>query len=88
MLKFLRALLFFESANGSIIFASTTLITQQLKIEDPSPILLAILVISAIGAGLVPFLHRKLGVKKGMMLVVFFNVLGSLIVILFVHSEV
>ncbi|GMH73550.1 hypothetical protein TL16_g06224 [Triparma laevis f. inornata] len=87
VLKFLRALLFFESANGSIIFASTTLITQQLKIEDPSPILLAILVISAIGAGLVPFLHRKLGVKKGMMLVVFFNVLGSLIVILFVHSE-
>ncbi|GMH82389.1 hypothetical protein TrVE_jg6675 [Triparma verrucosa] len=87
VLKFLRALLFFESANGSIIFASTTLITQQLKIEDPSPILLSIIVISAFGAGLVPLLHRNLGVKKGMMLVVGFNVVASLIVILFVHSE-
>ena len=60
---------------------------ESLKIEDPSPILLSIIVISAIGAGLVPLLHRNLGVKKGMMLVVGFNVVASLIVILFVHSE-
>ena len=37
VLKFLRALLFFESANGSIIFASTTLITQQLKVRRENP---------------------------------------------------
>lgn len=76
VLKFLRALLFFESANGSIIFASTTLITQQLQIADPSPILIAILVVTVLGAALVPFVHRRFGVKTGMCIAVGMNVLG------------
>ena len=86
VLSYLRALLFFEAANGSIIFASTTLITQQLKIADPSPILIVIIVITVFGAGLCPLVNEKVGVKKGLILIISLNCLATLIVILFVNS--
>eukprot|EP00520_Triparma_pacifica_P003575 CAMPEP_0118650152 /NCGR_PEP_ID=MMETSP0785-20121206/10093_1 /TAXON_ID=91992 /ORGANISM="Bolidomonas pacifica, Strain CCMP 1866" /LENGTH=512 /DNA_ID=CAMNT_0006542505 /DNA_START=101 /DNA_END=1636 /DNA_ORIENTATION=+ len=86
VLSYLRALLFFESANGSIIFASTTLITQQLKISDPSPILIVIIVITVFGAGLTPLMERKLGVKLGLIFIIGLNCLATLTSILFVNS--
>ena len=84
--RFLLALVFVESGNSNLISASTTVITQQLKIEDPAMVLLFILVVMIPGAALAPLLQRLLGLKRATMVAVAANMLGTLSVVLFVNT--
>ena len=86
VVKYLLALLFFESANSNLINASTTLITQQLKIDDPSFILLYILIVTIPGAAVGPYLKNRVGIKNSLLAVIAFLVIGSLTVIFYVHT--
>ena len=86
VVKYLLALLFFESANSNLINASTTLITQQLKIDDPSFILLYILIVTIPGAAVGPYLKNRVGIKNSLLAVIACLVIGSLTVIFYVHT--
>jgi MFS-type transporter involved in bile tolerance (Atg22 family) len=86
VIKFLTALLFFESANSNIINASTTFITQQLKIEDPSMMLLYILVVTIPGAAIGPHLKEKFGIKQALMFCITLNLIATLSHITIINS--
>lgn len=82
VVSYLTAVLFFEAGNGSIISAATTFITQQLKISDPSHVLIFIVIITVVGASLVPTMNKYLGVKGALMLAITLSCMGTLTVVL------
>jgi MFS-type transporter involved in bile tolerance (Atg22 family) len=86
VVKYLTAFVFFEAGNSNLINASTTLITQQLKISDPSGILGFILIVTIPGAAMAPKMKQWLGIKRAVMSVIGINVLGTLSIIFFVNA--
>ncbi len=84
--KFLLAVCFFESANANIVNASITLITQTLKIENPSRVLILIMILCIVGSILSKWFIKRFGMKGAMLLVLTINMMGALLIVVYVHT--
>ncbi|GMH60549.1 hypothetical protein TrLO_g7874 [Triparma laevis f. longispina] len=84
--KMLIAAMFFESGNANIVNASIVLITNVLEVENPTMILLLIMVVTVPGAAMAPTAQKLLGLKFSMILVLSINILASLLIIFWINS--
>jgi MFS-type transporter involved in bile tolerance (Atg22 family) len=82
----LVAIMFFESANSNVVTTSTTYITQQLKIENPAPILTFIILMTIPGALICNRFVQKLGPLKACASCVALNMVTGAVTVLFVTS--
>jgi MFS-type transporter involved in bile tolerance (Atg22 family) len=78
--------MFIEGANSNIVNSCVTLITQELKIENPTPIILLILFVTVPGSMSAPHLQRKLGVKGAFLFIILVNVFSTLFIMFFCYS--
>jgi len=86
LFKMFIAIMFIESANSNIVNSCITLITQELEQEDPTFIIVMILIITVPGSALAPFLQRKVGVKEALIAIVGLNVLSTLFIVFFCYN--
>ncbi|GMH87728.1 hypothetical protein TrVE_jg2811 [Triparma verrucosa] len=84
--KMLIAAMFFESGNANIVNASIVLITNVLEVENPTMILLLIMVITVPGAAMAPTAQKIWGLKFSMIFVLSVNILASLLIIFWINS--
>jgi len=84
--RMLIAAMFFEAANSNVVNSSVVLISQVLEIENPSTILLMIMVICVPGAMAAPSIQRRLGNKMAMVGILLINILASVLVVTVVND--
>ena len=62
--KYLISLAFFESATLSTVQLATTYLKSQMKVTDPIGFVIVAIIFTVLGAGSVPYLSGRVGVKR------------------------